>query len=475
MFKNLIKASAIYGIGPEIPKLINFIMLPIITPFLSPEDYGYYGIIMAYLAILALLKDLGLSVIVNNVFFKYKRRYLFTWSRVYGLLILWDLMLAVIIAGILYLVFPKSQIHNYPFVALLYSIPIGFFSSTILMGRKHYHLNRKPIPYVSISIISSVLLIVSNFVTIVIFQLGYLGWFISFFVGQLSTFIQYSYVVFKKLRLFPSFAFNWKWVKRQLSISLPVIPHFYSNYLISTSDRIVLDYYKIPIDQVGLYTLGYNWGNYFNILGVALGFAAGPIFLKYYSRESKESDKSIKNLTLLTLVCFLILGFIASIWMKEFFQLLIRNESLSSAYVYSIFIIMSFSIRPMYLVPSLKLQYIEKTMRLWKISFVAGVINVIFNLIFVPIYGVWSAVWATFISMAYMGISGYLLKEYRKNNEGKFEIYPIIFVLLAIIGSFLAYFIVEFSILLKVLITAGVFLCVFLSRGQFKKLKIKII
>lgn len=472
MFKKLLRASAIYGIGPELPKVINLIMLPIITPYLGPEDYGHYGVITAYLGLFSVLKELGLSVIINNTFFKYRRRYKFTWSRLYGFLTIWNIVLSLLIAAILYLIFPESQQHHYALITLLYCLPIAFFSSTIFIGRKNYHLNQQPVPYVSISIVSSLVIIASNYITIVIFQMGYVGWFVSYFFGNLSTFIIYFTVVFIRMKLKPSFAFNVKWIKRQLKVSLPVIPHFYSSYLISTSDRIVLDYYKIPINDIGLYNLGYNLGNYFNVVGMALGVAAGPIFLKYYSEESMEGEKHVKNLTLLMQIGMVSLGFMAAIWIKEFFAIFIKNDSLSSAYLFTVFVIMSFTLRPLYLVPNLKLQYLERTKGLWKISFVAGIINLILNFFLIPLIGTWGAVVSTFASMIYLALSGFFLKDYKISMNGEIAKYPTFWVVIVLLSTFLAYQIIELSIDIKILITLGVLSVGFFNRKRLGKLTI---
>ena len=38
--KGLIKNTAIYAIGDIIPKLLSFIVFPVLTSYLSPADYG---------------------------------------------------------------------------------------------------------------------------------------------------------------------------------------------------------------------------------------------------------------------------------------------------------------------------------------------------------------------------------------------------------------------------------------------------
>ncbi|MFV0238230.1 MAG: lipopolysaccharide biosynthesis protein, partial [Flavobacteriales bacterium] len=60
MFKKLFTNSFIYGLGPQVPKVVSVLVLPFITEFLTPEDYGIYGIITAYMASLVAFSILGM-------------------------------------------------------------------------------------------------------------------------------------------------------------------------------------------------------------------------------------------------------------------------------------------------------------------------------------------------------------------------------------------------------------------------------
>ena len=142
--------------------------------------------------------------------------------------------------------------------------------------------------------------------------------------------------------------------------------------------------------------------------------------------------------------------------MKEVFFLLIKNESLSSMYVLGIIIVMSYSYRPMYLGANNKLFYLEKTKVLLKITFIAGLSNVVLNFFLIPYFGFEVAAITTFASLMYMGYIGYFLKDFKEKNELSY--YPLYWLILTIILTFSACYLVEFNILIKGIITAVVFL-----------------
>lgn len=80
-------------------------------------------------------------------------------------------------------------------------------------------------------------------------------------------------------------------------------------------------------------------------------------------------------------------------------------------YPLGIIIIMSYTYRPMYLGANQKLFLKEKTKKLWKISFVAGIGNLLLNLLLIPIFGYQAAAFTTWVALMYMGFSGFYTKE----------------------------------------------------------------
>jgi len=58
--------------------------------------------------------------------------------------------------------------------------------------------------------------------------------------------------------------------------------------------------------------------------------------------------------------------------------------------------------------------FYEKTNIIWKISTVTGFLNVFLNLIFIPVFGYYTAVITTNICLLILGFSGFFLREYKK-------------------------------------------------------------
>lgn len=454
MLKRLFSHTLLYALGPQIPKLANIILLPIITQYLTPLDYGVYGTIMAYNGLLMGVKSLGFDVLLVNSFYKKENRWKKYWKRYSGILYLWQQLFTLLYIFILYLIIPNEVGDNKTLLIALLVIPNYLFSITNSLGGRYFQIAQKPQRIFITSALSGTLTIIVNYYCIVTLQLGYLGWYISGAVGSLIIFGSYAWPIWVKLKIRPIFRVKKGFIKEALRIALPTVPHNYSAYLLNSSDRLVMDQLSISINNIGKYNMAYIIGNYFEVFGTAVGMAVGPYYTKLYSKESLAAEKQVKVLTYFLQVGFLALSFTAALWAKEIFQLLIHNEELNSVYYIGVIIIMGYSYRPMYWASINKLFYLEKTNQLWKVSFVGGGINVILNLIFIPIYGFEAAALTTLISLLYIGFAGFFLKDYKNNSQVNY--YPIIWILIIITSTIVVYSLKDISVLYKLFITLGI-------------------
>lgn len=415
-------------------------MLPILTPHLSSKDYGVYGVILAYIGAIGGLKDLGLATVLSITFYRYKNRYQFVWNRIFAVISLWAIPLGFLTAGVIYYVLPEDEQSNFWCIAFLYCIPIIFFEPTKWIGSKYFQLAQTPLPAVCINVTSALAGIISNYVTIRILKMGYMGWFVSGFVVSIFNFIPNLLILIGRIHIQLSFRFNWAWLKKYLAIGLPVLPHFYAIYILDAFDRIILKWYNVPMSEIGIYNLAYAMGGYFAIVGYALGDAAGPMYFQLFSTGTLVDERKARQLTFVMQAGVLLLAFLSALWMKEGFGLLIKNEELLKGYSMAVIILMSYTYRPIYFGPINKLQYLAKTKELWKISFVAALVNIILNFALIPFLGIWGAVLSTFCAMLFIGFRGYSLKAFKENNKVDYK--PWLWFLL-ICGSTLFVFLLK--------------------------------
>ena len=60
-FKKLASQTAIYGLSSVVPRLLNYILVPLYTRVFLPEEYGVVTELYAYLAVLLVLLTYGME------------------------------------------------------------------------------------------------------------------------------------------------------------------------------------------------------------------------------------------------------------------------------------------------------------------------------------------------------------------------------------------------------------------------------
>ena len=455
MLKKIFSNTVIYGLGQNAPKIIAIILLPVITPFLTKADYGVFGVLVAYIGSATVFKQLGFSVILSNSYYKNPLHYKFVWSRIFGFLLLWNFVLALLFVGIISLVLPDEVKKDLLTVILLYIIPTIFFDTIVFIGSKSLQYAQRPISFGIITIIKSIVAYAVLYIAVVQYRLGYLGWLYSAFASTFTAALLYSYVIMWRDKLLPSFKFNYKWLKRKLYIALPVIPHFYSVFLLSNSDRIMMDLYNVSTEEIGRYSLAYQIGGYFSLIGTALALAYGPILTQMFKEKRKAE---IINISKLLAIGFIVVAFLLAIWMKEIFLFLIHNDSLQDAYPIAMVVVFSFSYFPYYYYAGIFLQFEEKTKQLFKISFLAGLLNVVLNLFAIPYFGIMGAAVTTFIGYMFMGYFGLFLKDFKKYDANglKYVLFTLASSVLLVISFFVN------TLLLKVGISIGLLIITYI-------------
>jgi O-antigen/teichoic acid export membrane protein len=452
MIKKTIVNTIVYGIGPQIPKFAGIVILPLITPYLTAADFGIFGVIQAYGLALSYLKTLGTDVVLSNVYVKHPRHYVVVWRHIAGMLHVWAFLVSIIFALIIIAVLKPDHPHLTEII-ILNVVPLAIFATTENQFFRYYQLQQRPWPISIRVIVTGLINVVVTYYTIRVLQLGYRGWFYASFIASLASFLWILYPLYIRHKLYPSFRLKWRSMKRTLRISLPILPHFYGNYLLSSADRVVLDWLKVSHEGIGRYNAAYLFGNYFTILATASKRAIGPMLQLLYS---KSQWKKAKLLVFYWSAAFLILTSTVSIWIREIIPFFIRTPGMEGIYGMAIWIIMANNYVPMYSGANSQIFYFEETGGLWKRAFAAFAINVGMNLILVPYGGVYFAAVSSFVSYMYLAYSSFWMKGYRSRKVENLR--PAKWFLATVGATISCLVIAEFDIWIKAVLSAGLLL-----------------
>lgn len=448
MIKEIVKSSAIYGIAPYVPRLISFLLLPILTEHLTDVDYGISGTIAAYTGALQALTTLGFSAYLQVNFFKSPCQYKILWRQIYGFLTLWMLVFAILQSTLLFFVIPDEAAENKWWIILLTNFNGVIFGPAGFLGPMYYQLSKKPIPVARRTILAGLSSVVINYLTIVVFEWGYMGWYISSFFGIFISNAIYWFDLNFKLKLTPILIPKRRTIAHALKVSLPMIPHYYTGYLVSSSNKVVMDLSKTPIKSIGEYNFAQQFSSMAESAVFAIETAIKPINYESIKKNNeRESKRAIYIYSILTYT----LTFLFAIWSKEIFELMVHNDVLVETYPLAAFLVLAYNYRPMYIASTNVMYYYEKTLQVLKITMIAGAIALIGNICFIPKYGFTAAAFITYLSFVYQGYAGFLSKTFKEKSTVSYPYWGILIFQIAI--TLLAMLLLDVSWIIKIMVS----------------------
>lgn len=448
MLKKLFTNTLLFGLAPYASKIISVLLLPVMTQYLTATDYGIAGTIDAYTQGLTALSTLGFSTVLSVIFFRSKFQYKILWREIYGFLQYWMVLFALLQGTILYFIIPEEAVDNRWLIILLTNFSNVFFGATAIIGNSYYVLNMKALPVVVRTMIAGIVTVCANYLLVVHFRLGYLGWYVGSFIGTFIINASYWYTVNMQLKLTPIMNFKRRTIFKYLKVSLPTVPHYYNSFLMNASSKVVMNAYSCPINTLGQANIVLQIGGVVDSWIAAINQAINPMTMTEIRERNELKARSLIYVYLgLTYMC----TFLVAVWSKEIFSLLISNAELAATYPYAILFVMALNYRPMYVATSNIFFYYENTTALLKVTLVSGLIALGLYCLLIPFYSIWGVVVGYYIAAICMGYSGFFISFFRNKSTVKYPYKAIL--LLHVTLTIVAYIMAECPVSLKLLVS----------------------
>lgn len=464
MLKKLLTNTFLFGLAPYVSKIISVFLLPVMTQYLTAADYGIAGTIDAYTQGLTALSTLGFTTVLSIIFFRSKFQYKILWREIYGFLQYWMVLFALLQGIVLYLIIPEEAADNKWWIILLTNFSNVFFGATAIIGNSYYVLNMKALPVVVRTVIAGIVTVCANYLLVVHFRLGYLGWYVGSFIGTFIINASYWYTVNIQLKLTPIMNFKRRTIFKYLKVSLPTVPHYYTSFLMNASGKVVMNAYSCPINSLGQANIVLQIGGMLESWINAINQAINPMTLTEIRERNEEKARSLIYVYLgLTYMC----TFLVAIWSKEIFSLLISNTELAATYPYAILFVMALNYRPMYVVTYNIFFYYENTTTLLRVTFVSGLIALGLYCLLIPLYSIWGIMVGYYVAAIYMGYSGFFTSFFRDKSKVEYPFKRILLIHIAL--TVIAYVMVECTMILKIVVSLLFIVSVLLMLNNQRK------
>lgn len=405
----IVKNSALYSFTTLLQKGASFFLLPLYTAFLTPEDYGIVNVVTSVSSFMAVLIMMALNGAATRFHYKstdegYRK-------------ILWGTVTTIVFISSLGWGAVFFTLHKFlvdPFIGEIEFFPyavIGLANTVItpmyLLFQSYLQARQEALHY-SINTFSHFLVQVGLAVVfIAIYKMGAVGMLLANVTTSLIFFLYVLVFYIPKIKL----GINKQIANESFKYSLPLLPHQISIWSAGTIDRLFLNNYKGKA-VTGVYSVGQQFGQVVGTIAYSVNQAFVPWFFQMIEK-GKEGYRKIEQMGLVSVIAYCIIAFAISLFAPEILRVMV-SERFRDAWQVIPLLSFAFVFHGVYFF-FINILFVKDTGWVFTVTLGAMAVDVLLNILLIPIWGFWGAGIACF--MTYFSRSVFALILSRKKNK----------------------------------------------------------
>lgn len=299
---NLGRMSGGYFVATSVDSVIPFLLLPVLTRYLSPNEYGNIALFGFYLALSNSLSGISIhTVIYKNIFEKSKEQI----ARIIGnsIIIVACFSLATLLGILLFYPLFRDAV-DLPLGWLL-AIPLVSFAFIIFnMGLDVLRCNNNVLAFGVHQVANTLMNALLSLLLVVVLMSGWQGrvW------GIVLAFILSAFWSFFYLQAngYVSFAVSRDLTRSILKIVLPLMPNSFQSMVISQAGMFFIQYY-FSKQILGVYAVGFQIAFAMQLLISTLSLSWSPFLYRQLANPGEINRLYLTRL-LYTLIGIIFLG-----------------------------------------------------------------------------------------------------------------------------------------------------------------------
>ncbi len=387
MFENIYRSdiarsSGIYIAGNIINTAVLYLLIPVLTRFLTPADYGIVAIFQILISVISPFvginihgaigikyfdKDkINLSEYIGNCFF------ILFFSFVVSAVIIWALANQI------------NHLTAFPREWLWSVVLCAAGQCIILILMTLWQVQIKPFAYIIYLILQNALIFGFSIWFVVLFNRGWRGRIEAQVIVVLVFSILAFITIYKKGLL--SFSYNKSYMLHALKFGLPLIPHTLGGILIAQTDKLFIAK-MVGIYDTGLYVVAYQIASIITLFAASFSGAYYP----WLYRKLKENNPNVKRkIVVLTYIYFVVIFVFALVLflLAPWFLRLFIGDRFVDAGKYMFWLLIASIFGAMYYMVAGYITYAEKNHFFSGITFIVSVMNIFLTYFFIKAHGI---------------------------------------------------------------------------------------
>lgn len=411
-------------------KAVYFILLPIYTGKLGTEVFGELALVNTLFSLISVFLVVGVCSGYIRFYREYdeeNRRVLRGTALIFSLaMTCLDIILLLTVGK--YVAKLTSNLDN-PFKIITLIVLRGLVNQYISLFICEYKLEYNAKKDVVLNLLRLILNLGLIVFYVVFKEQEIIGIYKGYLIGDILILTYLIKDNYKKFEL----RFNLKMLKEMLTFSGGLIPGCVSDTVLNLADRYFLTSY-LSFGITGVYSIGYNFGRLIEPIFLT---PFKSIFIPYKFQIWKDKEAKVKFNNMFgqyhIIGCFIMLGI--AIYSKLIIAIFTTPEYIKAYKIVPI-VVFSYFLYGKTAFYCLGIQIRNKTYLTSIIMIIAGISNIILNILLIPSYGMSGAAIATLLSYAimnfiYLKVSVPLYHvKFRFNNA--YKLYLIVFSLYSI-------------------------------------------
>jgi|GEM_PF-1344585 len=396
----LYKTLFTYGAGEFLNKLIPFLLLPILTHYLTPQEYGYIAIYMAVMSLLLVFISLSLQSTISVFYFKVDEDAL---RDIVSSSIALSFFSLVIMQTILFAM--NTLIESYFNVdvnwlqILSFSV---FFQSIGLYYLTFLRMSNNAKYFVVFQIFLTLINASLSLFLVIALEYSWQGRVLGVVIGTMTLGLFALFQLVNKM-LFTINSITKKTIIKNIKFSAPLVLHGFSSWIKSSLDKFLLMGY-LTASVTGEYTVIYQICSVLLIFFMMLNQMLQPELFKILKDKKDGFEQRLTNYLKLLVIGVIFISFLFYFILPYLYPLIINGRYEYNNNIAAI-LITAFCLQGLYFVVVNFLYFYEKTLSVGKVSLINGVFHVFLAFLLIPRFGMEGAAWLALLSLLQFTLS----------------------------------------------------------------------
>lgn len=393
---SFVSGAGIYLVSNILNAVIPFILLPILTRYLNPSEYGEVAMFQTLLGALGAFTG---TVFVGAAGRKYYDANLDreAMAEFIGSCIQLILIFSIIIFTILFIFQNQfSEWLSLKPIYIMFAVITAACAAIISVRLGQWQVQKLAIKFGLLQISRSLLNMLLSLLFVVVMLEGAQGRIDAQIITALI-FLLISVFLLNKDQLLKIFIWRKDYIREALKFGVPLIPHVAGGFLLTTVDRFVINK-EIGLSEAGIYMVAVQLTAAIGIVFDAINKAYVPwLFEKLTADNLQQKQKIVK----LTYVWFslIVTGVVLAFFIGPSIVVFIAGEQYAEAGKVVGWLALGQGFQGMYLMVTNYIFYSKRTGLLSFTSISSGILNLVLLIVLVRVFGLEGAAIAFATSM----------------------------------------------------------------------------